>query len=512
MTRAGLFSGSRFVAGADAWIRRHPLMAVLLLGLVLRLVGVQGRSLQYDDTFSIFLSERSISEILRGTAADTMPPLYYLILHFWIGVSREVWFVRLLSVLLTLLAICLLYRLGERWLGREAAGWAALLAACSPLLIYHGQDVRMYALLVAGQLGYLWFFTQIWFSSGRGASSRWNWPGIILCGAASMYTHNIAVFALAVPNLFLLVRREWRLLGRLFAAQFGIGLLALPWLFMIPGQIAKVQKAWTLPPPGVVEILQAIVMFTANLPLPVPLLALALLFSLQILVILVIELRRSWKEAPDRRPAIMFLLILLLLPPGLLFAASYAMKPVFVPRAFLVASLAYDLLAGFIIARTWSRGIGKLLMAAFLAAAVISLPSFYLYQQFPRSPYRQAVTYLQGIFSPGDRVIHETKLSFFPSHYYAPQLPQVFLADPAGSANDTLEIGSQEAMQLYPEVNLASAVGEGTRVYFITFSQTFREYKALGFTEHPNLAWLDNHFRQVDRQLFNDLEIYTYER
>ncbi len=512
MTRAGLFSGSRFMTGVDDWIRRHPLMMALLLGLALRLVGIQGRSLQYDDTFSIFLSERSIPEILRGTAADTMPPLYYLILHFWIGFSREVWFVRLLSVLLTLLAIYLLYRLGEHWLDRDAAGWAAVLAACSPLLVYHGQDVRMYALLVVGQLGYLWFFTRIWFSSRQGAGGRWNWPGMVFCGAVAMYTHNVAVFALAVPNLFLLVRREWQLLGRLFAAQLATGLLALPWLLMIPEQIAKVQKAWTLPPPGVVEILQAIVMFTASLPLPVPLLALALLFGLQILAILAIELRRSWKDAPAFRPGEMFLVILLLLPPGLLFAASYVIKPVFVPRAFLISSLAYDLLAGFIIARTWSPGIGKLLLAAFLAAAVISLPSFYLYQQFPRSPYRQAVAYLQDMFRPGDRVIHETKLSFFPSHYYAPQLPQVFLADPAGSANDTFETGSQEAMQMFPETDLASAVGVGTRVHFVTFSQTFGEYEALGFAEHPNLAWLDDHFRQVDRQLFNDLEIYTYER
>jgi len=327
-----------------------------------------------------------------------------------------------------------------------------------------------------------------------------------------VYTHNVAVFALVVPNLFLLLRRKWTLLGRLVVAQLLVILFSLPWLLLIPAQIAKVQKAWTLPPPGLVEILQAIVMFTSSLPLSGPLLALALLISLQILAMLALELRRGWKDLPERRTGITFLVLLFVLPPGLLFAVSFIMKPVFIPRAFLVSSLAYDLLSGFIIARTWSRGVGKLLAGAFLAAALISLPSFYTYQQFPRSPYRQAVSYLQIVYRPGDQIIHETKLSFFPAHFYAPGLPQVFLADPEGSPNDTFEPASQQAMQLFPQPDLASAVGESRRVYFITFSQTFREYEAAGLPEHPNLAWLDSNFQRVDRQVFNDLEIYRYER
>ncbi len=134
---------------------------ILLLGLILRVIGLESRSLQYDDTFSIFLSARSLPEILRGTAADTMPPLYYFLLHFWMLLGQSAWFIRLLSVILSLTAVFLLYRLVACWFGRAAAGWAAFLAAISPLLIYHGQDVRMYALLVVCQLGYLWFFTRI---------------------------------------------------------------------------------------------------------------------------------------------------------------------------------------------------------------------------------------------------------------------------------------------------------------------------------------------------------------
>ena len=63
------------VRGAGRWVAQHALVLSLLLGLALRLIGLDSRSLQYDDTFSIFLSARSLPDILRGTAADTMPPV-----------------------------------------------------------------------------------------------------------------------------------------------------------------------------------------------------------------------------------------------------------------------------------------------------------------------------------------------------------------------------------------------------------------------------------------------------
>lgn len=492
---------------------KYSLLAALGLGSLLRLIGLESRSLSYDDTFSIFLARRSPGEILMGTAADTMPPLYYLLLHFWMIVCQQAWFIRLFSVLLSLAAVWLVYRIGERWLGRSAAGWSAFLAAISPLMIYHGQDVRMYALLVCAQLGYLWFFTLLWERDrDRRPSIFLLWVSLVACGTAAMYSHNIAVFALASPSLFLFLRRQWKMLARLAVAQLVIGLFALPWLVLVPAQIVKVQKAWTLPPPGVVEILQAVIMFTASLPLVVPLMALALLLSLQVFIMIGIELGRAWKAGSEHRAGIGFLLSVFGLPPVILFLASYIIKPVFIPRAFLVSSLAFDLLAGYIIASTWKRGVGKLLAGALVLAAAISLPTHYLYQEFPRSPYRQAANYLESVIAPGERVVHETKLSYFPAQFYAPELAQVFLADPPGSPNDTFEPGSQQAMQIFPQPNLETAAADLTGVYFITFHQTLSEYQQMGYDEHPNLAWLRNNFHQAGYRAFSDLDVYYFVR
>ncbi|MEN6482834.1 MAG: hypothetical protein ABFD29_11775, partial [Anaerolineaceae bacterium] len=73
---------------------------ILIGATVLRLYRIEARSIQYDDAFSYFLSIQSLSNIISGTAADTMPPFYYFLLHFWSLISTSIWFLRLLSLII----------------------------------------------------------------------------------------------------------------------------------------------------------------------------------------------------------------------------------------------------------------------------------------------------------------------------------------------------------------------------------------------------------------------------
>lgn len=496
------------IAEASRWIQQNPLGFALLLGIGLRLIALESRSLQYDDAFSIFLAVRSLPEIVTGTAADTMPPLYYFLLHFWMLINQEIWFIRLLSVIISLLLIVLVYQIVILWAGRCAAGWAAFLAAISPLQIYHAQDIRMYALLVLGQASYLWFFSRLWFANQKGWHPLGNWIGLVLSGLLAIYSHNLAIFALVVPDLFLLVKRRWKMLVRLITAQALIGLGALPWWMLLPGQLQKIQNAFWTPRPGLVEIFQAIIMFTAAMPLPQVLMLIAAVLSLQTLVLILIELWRYGR----RDIGAGFLAGFFIIPPVLLFAVSYLMRPVFVPRGFLVSSLAYFGLAGFVITRSWSRGAGKLIAAAFILAAALTLPSYYSFASFPRSPYKEAAAYVEQANKPGMLVIHETKLSYFPMHFYAPDLPQTFLADVPGSANDTFAPASQSAMNIFPAGDLPSAAQGKQTIFFITYSQVFAEYQQIGIGEHPSIKWLNENYHFASRIVFNDLEVYRYER
>ena len=488
---------------------RKYLFGILGLGLLLRVLLLNSRSIQYDDAFSILLSARSLREVVAGTAADTMPPLYYFMLHFWMEISSQLWWLRLLSVLLNMGSIILLYSLTSNLLGTHSALWAAFLVAISPIQVYHAQDLRMYALLAFWQMAYLWFFGKIWLDHSTDKRvSMWLWAGLAVSGVLAMYCHNLAGFIIIGPNIFLLVKRQWRLLFKLCAAQAAIALLAAPWLLMVPGQVEKIQGAFWTPRPGVVEVLQALVMFTASLPLPGVWFTIALAISLYILVFVVLELARMKED----RVNILFLVVMGLTPPVLLFVLSYVMRPVFVPRGFLIFGFMYAGLAGHMIAKSWEKKIGIFIMVSFVAASVIALPYQQTFRQFPRSPFAEAVVMLEEEMQPGDRLIHDNKLSSFPFLVYAPDIEQEFLADESGSHNDTLAYPSQEAMQLFPAVDIAQAAEGAERVYFVVFSQAIEEYAQMQSMKHPQLAWLEEHYQQKGVKVFNDLEVFRFER
>ena len=480
------------------------LVGVSVLAAILRCLFLHSRGIQYDDAFSIFLSRKSLAEIVSGTAADTMPPLYYFLLHFWGLVSQELWWLRLLSVLLSLGCVALLYLLVRRLASEGAAQAAALLAAISPLQIYHAQDLRMYALTACAVLGYWYFFTRLW--QGWERQSVADWAGFILCGAAALYAHNLAGFLLLPPFAFLIWRRAWKQLLR-FAVGGGVILLLFsPWLLLLPGQVEKIQRAFWTPKPGMVEIVQAILLGAGNLPLPSGWMGVALVCALGGLTFVVIGLVRGRKELNE----ITFLAWAAGLPPLLLLILSYPMRPVFVPRGFLAAYLALDGLAAWIIWRAWQPGGGKIIFGLFLLSAVISLPTQYTFDVFPRSPFKAAMQDLSSQLREGDIILHDNKLSYFPAEYYVPNLPQRFLADEPGSANDTYALGSQKAMQLIPAADLPAGTAGASRVFFVFFTQTRTDYLSAGLVEHPVLAWLDEHGHLDQIQAWNDLNVYIY--
>ena len=109
-------------------------------------------------------------------------------------------------------------------------------------------------------------------------------------------------------------------------------------------------------------------------------------------------------------------------------------------------------------------------------------------------------------------IVHDNKLSYFPMHYYQPQLPQFFLADPQGSHNDTLAPGSQSALGIFPIPDLETTVGNARRVWFVVFERAIEEYVSTGHSDHPQLAWLHKKFSMAGLRTFNDLRVYEFIR
>jgi hypothetical protein len=206
-------------------------------------------------------------------------------------------------------------------------------------------------------------------------------------------------------------------------------------------------------------------MWFIHLPLNGVWMVVGAILSLQVFVLTLVLMWQGRKTRQEQG----YLLVWAFFPPLILFVISYLIRPVFVTRGFLVSSMAFYGLAGMVVAR--SDNLGKGMGVLVILAAAISLPFFYSFSEFPRSPFQSLTNHLSQTVKTGEVIIHDNKLSFFPSHFYAPDLSQCFLGDVPGSSNDTYAIPSQQAMQLFPEPDLETAVGDANIVHYVVFGR-----------------------------------------
>jgi mannosyltransferase len=495
---------TKFPGGAD--LRRlaaHPLAGILTAAAVIRLLGVATRGIQYDDAFSILLAGRPLASIVSGTAADTMPPLYYFILHFWEKLGTSIAFLRLPGILFSLGIIYVIYRMVEMAANREAAIWAAAILAVSPLQFYHAQDIRMYSLATLLILGWDWSALELSRAADPRSLVWWKWLVMATCGAGALYSHALAGFGLLIPYAYFLYKRKWKHLGWMSLVGAAALCMYAPWLVLVPGQVAKVQHAFWTPLPGMVEVFQAVIMAFGDIPSPVPVLGFVLFAALCITVLGTVSLFRNRKN----NHGLAYFVLMTLVPPVCLFILSYVMRPMFVPRAFLSAYAGLAAVLGVLLSR--SKPAEKVLIGGFIAAcAICTLPFSITYDKFPRSPFEQAGQFLSTAAGKGDVILHDNKLSFFPMTVYTPELNSRFMADEPGSANDTLAAKSMDSLGISANVNAQTAIQGYRHVYFVVFSQTMDEYTAAG--GHPVIKQLTALAGEPVSRTFGDLIVLDY--
>lgn len=237
------------------------LAATLAAGAFLRLYALPASTLWFDEACSWEIIGRPWAQMVRTTAADVHPPLYFLALKAWVSACGDsVVAMRALSVLLDVIGLYVTYRfvtaLYARSRGRgegEAIGLlTAAILALSIFRIVQAREVRMYPL--GGLLVVLssWALWQALQPEGRRLGP---WAAYATSTIALIYTHNYGLFTVAAQVAFVLIAsvRESRPAGRLTAAcallAFGSILAAYsPWLPTLLDQRSRVTQAYWIPP------------------------------------------------------------------------------------------------------------------------------------------------------------------------------------------------------------------------------------------------------------------------
>ncbi len=235
-----------------AWGAFWAAIAVCVVySILVRLWGPRG--LWLDESQSVAIARLPLgghgTTLIQGLKQDGSPPLYYLMLHWWIEVfgngDRTV---RALSFVLNMLCIPPLYWLGKRVIGKRAA-WVAVLAfITSPFAAYYASETRMYSLLVL-----LALLGALALERTLRAPTWWSVLGISLASAAVALTHYWSLYSLITVAVFLLVGVFWgspvhrRGCKLSIAGLLGGAVLFIPWFPTFLYQAKHTGTPWGQP-------------------------------------------------------------------------------------------------------------------------------------------------------------------------------------------------------------------------------------------------------------------------
>ena len=369
------------------------------------------------------------------------------------------------------------------------------------------------------QLGF-WSTATLWaFARGARTNSWQAWLAFGLCGAATLYSHNLAFAFFVAIGLFVAARfvagllrgvlRTSLLIGTIMGALIMAALFS-PWLSLLPSQFGRIAQAYWITLPTAVTFVQTFMAFgfwADNQAASLPLAAATLTGSLLVLALIAHELVQRRREFDAR---VGLLLTLFVVPIAVLAAVSYAFKPVYIIRGLLPSQIAFLMLAAWVaskLPRVVQVGSGALLGAVLLFALV----SHYTYTDFPRARWGDIAAYLRANAVAGDAIVHDNKLTFFPMHVVDPQLDQVYLPDVAGIGSDTLAPATQAVLGL-PATTVDDALADRDRVWLVILDRARDDYRAAGFDDDPNWTAIEAEFGVKLRQAFGDVEVAMWAR
>jgi uncharacterized membrane protein len=247
-----------------------PGMLIIFLtvaGAVLRFYNLGGEPLWYDEAVSYSRAVMPLSEAIEATIlTDTMPPFFYLILHFMLSLGDSEFIIRLFPAICGILVIPLTYSIGKTIGGKKLAGIAALLVTISPLLVTYSQEARSYSLYLLGATLAMWGLAKLLQQplvpapatiTASAVSqlppptndylrrSGWAWAAYIVGSAITLQAVNTGFLFPLATNLVALYwlwseRQHWQRLSVYWiTANTIVLLLWAPWL---PGLLAQSRK------------------------------------------------------------------------------------------------------------------------------------------------------------------------------------------------------------------------------------------------------------------------------
>ncbi len=386
-------------------------LLILLSGAFLRLRAINQRSVWNDEGLSLAFIRLPWHQFFPALRLDVHPPLYYLLLRAWLGLSYNITSARLFSALCSIATLPLVFLIARRLVH----GWfvpllATAFLALSPQAVHYAQEIRMYALqglIAAGMMLCALHYLETKTNFALAAAVL-----LAVLGCYTQYFSGVFLIGLFAVLPFIGPTKN-RLLRIALAALFAC-LLYLPWLptglshlmsNSKGGLYQSFQGGLTLSA-FQTQFIEALLGLMPAFPPTVALGFVALMFAL-----MAAGVWRLWREPLGRLFSIAFLVIPLLL--SIVFQLSGGR---FYPRFYVALLPAFFIPAAFVISRiprAWQRALISIAILWVLGNSSWRVTSVDL-----RDVSGETSAYLLNAAPADAAIIHATAHSFWDLRAY----------------------------------------------------------------------------------------------
>ncbi|WP_139165080.1 hypothetical protein [Butyrivibrio sp. INlla16] len=346
----------------------------------------------YDELFSMQLATKPVSEMVKLTAADVHPPLYYIIVHFVIKAltpfgnsfmssglvnsgaalgSMQIMYAKLASVIPLFILFLYAVTIIRKRYGILVGGLFSCAVIAMPQMADYAVEVRMYSWVML-------FVTALCIHAGPFIETekdkqikglKWGkiFP-LFIYGLLACYTQYYAAVAVAAVYLFLIiwsVRKNVYQLGILLISANMTAVCYVPWISVVLSQARSVSSNYWIQPlslrsfGGIIKFLMKPGFFNDKLAT-----VLAVVMFVLVVAVVFCNIRDSYMW-------LCFMPIIGIIAFG--FAVSFLLRPVFIYR-YMIPAMGAMWLSVLIAAKRLLNGErGKLLFAGLLLYTLMTI-------------------------------------------------------------------------------------------------------------------------------------------
>jgi hypothetical protein len=315
-------------------------VALVLLALTVRAIGLGLRPLWLDEAYSAWFSTRGWHELWTVVPTyETHPPVYYSLLKLWrTVVGGDAVALRALSVLFGVLTVPVVIAVASEQERQDAtgrpllrAGFAGFLAACSPMLVLLDQEARPYPLLTFSYAVAILGLCRLMRQFSEAGAGKWSaWFVLALGTELTLWSHALGILyglclALALAPAWLRAPVSRARLLRGLVAATAVLVAYLPCLLMMAHRAGDWQASWLRwTPDALLQLAGFYLLPTGKLTAATAIVAVAMLLLIKRALQSAARTER-WNSEPG-------MILLWLGPPLLVVLVSATLIPIFLPR------------------------------------------------------------------------------------------------------------------------------------------------------------------------------------